>query len=159
MGKRRELTDGEITLAKAAFGDKIDYGRVRICSGSGGNPIPYFAFMSPRTDGITLIRTIYFKGPPIADYSTQGDKHLFMHEMTHIWQYQTVGVLGFYLRYVRELAACLGNRHAMYAYKEGDPFDRAMLEAQADMVRDYGRDAAGMAKAGASLAPTALYKP
>ena len=77
--------------------------------------------------------------------------------MTHIWQYQTLGAPRFYLRYGRELAARRLNRLAMYAYEQGDPFDKAMLEAQADMVRDYARNAAGKAKAGPSLADTGLY--
>ena len=45
----------------------------------------------------------------------------------------------------------------MYGYEAGDPFDRAMLEAQADMVRDYSSGAAGRAKAAPSLAGTGLY--
>jgi len=154
---RRPLTAGEVALARTAFGDRIDYGRVRICCGAGGNPAAALAFLSPANDAITLIRTIFCKGDPVADYSSHAHKSLFVHEMTHIWQYQTLGVVRFYLRYAREFAARKFNAKAMYEYQPGDPFDAAMLEAQAEMVRDYGRGGEGKAKAEKSLARTGLY--
>ncbi|HWT11622.1 MAG TPA: DUF4157 domain-containing protein [Allosphingosinicella sp.] len=154
---RRALTEGEVALARKAFGDRIDYDRVRICHGAGGNPAAALAFLSDRNDAITLVRTIFCKGEPVADYSSHAHKSLFIHEMTHVWQYQTLGVARFYLRYGREFVACRFDAKAMYRYEKGDPFDKAKLEAQAEMVRDYGRDSAGMAKAAPSLAGTGLY--
>ncbi len=152
---RRALTEGEKAFADEAFRGRIKFDRVGIRHGSGGNPAAAVALTSAQA--VTLINTIYFRGDPVGDYSQSGYKLLFLHEMTHIWQYQMLGAPRFYMRYARELAARRFNRHAMYDYKQGDPFDKAMLEAQADMVRDYRGGAAARAKAGPSLAATGLY--
>jgi len=154
---RRPLTSGEVALAREAFGDRIDYDRVRICCGAGGNPAAAIAFLSPANDAITLIRTIFCKGEAVGDYCDPAHKGLFMHEMTHIWQYQTLGVVRFYLRYAIEFAASKFNARAMYQYQKDDPFAAAKLEAQAEMVRDYGRGGEWRAKAEKSLAHTGFY--
>jgi hypothetical protein len=136
---RRPLTDGELAMAVAAFGDGLDYGRVRLCQGSGGNPGAHLAFRKPGVDAITLIRTIFFRGGLVEDFSQGGDPSLFMHEMTHIWQYQTLGVARFGLRYLNELEACNFNRKCLYHYDCGrTAFVDAKLEAQAQIVQDYG---------------------
>lgn len=137
---RRPLTGGEIALARAAFGDGLDYGRVRLCQGPGGNPGAHLALRTPGVDAITLIRTIFFGGEHMVDDFTQGgDASLFMHEMTHVWQYQTLGVLPFALRYLNELEACNFNRTCLYHYECGQTaFREAGLEAQAQIVQDYG---------------------
>jgi hypothetical protein len=136
---RRPLTDGELAMAIAAFGDGLDYGRVRLCQGSGGNPGAHLAFRKPGVDAITLIRTIFFRGGLVEDFSQGGDPSLFMHEMTHIWQYQTLGVARFGLRYLNELEACNFNRKCLYHYDCGrTAFADAKLEAQAQIVQDYG---------------------
>ena len=136
---RRPLTEGEFAMARAAFGDGLDYSRVRLCQGPGGNPGAHIAFRKPGVDAITLIRTIFFRGGLVEDFSQGGDPSLFMHEMTHIWQFQTLGVARFGLRYLNELEACNFDRCALYHYECGrTPFAKAKLEAQAQMVQDYG---------------------
>ena len=136
---RRPLTDGELAMVSAAFGDRLDYGRVRLCQGPGGNPAAQMAFRKPGVDAITLIRTIFFRGGLVADFSQSGDASLLMHEMTHSWQYQRLGVLPFALRYLNELEACNFDRGALYRYDCGHtPFAEAKLEAQAQIVQDYG---------------------
>jgi Domain of unknown function (DUF4157) len=136
---RRPLTDGEVALAQAAFGDGLDYGRVRLCQGTGGNPGAHMAFRKPGVDAITLIRTIFFRGGLVDDFTRGGDPSLFMHEMTHIWQYQTMGVARFGLRYLGELEACNWDRNCLYHYECGHTvFAEAKLEAQAQIVQDYG---------------------
>ena len=136
---RRPLTDGELAMAVSAFGDGLDYGRVRLCQGAGGNPGAHLAFRKPGVDAITLIRTIFFRGGLVEDFSQGGDSSLFMHEMTHIWQYQTLGVARFGLRYLNELEACNFDRNALYHYDCGQTaFAEAKLEAQAQIVQDYG---------------------
>lgn len=136
---RRPLTEGEIRLACEAFGDGLDYRRVRLCQGPGGNPGAHLAFRKPGVDAITLIRTIFFKGGLVGDFTQSGDASLFMHEMTHVWQYQTLGVLPFALRYLNELEACNFDRHCLYHYECGHTaFAEAKLEAQAQIVQDYG---------------------
>ena len=136
---RRPLTGGEVALARAAFGDGLDYSRVRLCQGAGGNPGAHMAFRTPGVDAITLIGTIFFRGGLVEDFAREGDASLFMHEMTHIWQYQRLGVLPFALRYLNELEACNFDRKCLYHYDCGQTaFGEARLEAQAQIVQDYG---------------------
>jgi hypothetical protein len=62
-----------------------------------------------------------------------------MHEMTHIWQYQTLGLARFGWRYLDELEACNFRRQCLYDYDCGHTiFAEAKLEAQAQIVQDYG---------------------
>ena len=160
---RRALTENEIALAKAAFGAGIDYSIVAVRDGSGGNPIAWVALLSPRTDAITLIRTIFFKKLG-EDFSKDGRAGLFLHEMTHIWQYQALGALGFFWRYLMELLRAGLKQNELYAYEEGKTvFAEARLEAQAQMVQDYydvradGRDKKRLAEIGKNLAGSGFY--
>ncbi|HYW16785.1 MAG TPA: DUF4157 domain-containing protein [Allosphingosinicella sp.] len=135
----RGLKAGEIALLEKAFGDRIDYARVRLRSGAGGNPAAMAAFRNGNT-AITLRRSLYFGAHYSDDFSRAGVRaqSLFHHEMTHIWQYAVLGVPRFLARYARELAACRFSARAMYRYEEGETrFDGARLEAQAQMVGDY----------------------
>lgn len=135
---QRKLTQGEIQLARAAFGDKIAYGDVRISDGPGQNFAAHIAF-ARGNPAITLGTTVYFKSDHSTDFSKVGaDAKSFMHEMTHIWQFQELGQVHFYLRYGKELAEAGFDPDEMYKYKAGTArFEDAMLEAQASMVGDY----------------------
>jgi hypothetical protein len=160
----RVMTAGERALAQTAFGDRIDYGRVRLCNGPGGNPAAMIAF-GRGNSAITLSRTIYFKGRFHDDFSTapDRDKVLLMHEMTHIWQYRQLGVARFLLRYGVELAKVGLNPNNLYKYDQGrTPFVEATLEAQAEMVGHYKRatlhgDDGERARVAKNLAGSGLY--
>lgn len=137
----RTLKAAEIDQLKAAFGERIAYGKVRLRHGHGGNAAAIAAFRTGNT-AITLRRTIYFRIHYSDDFAHAdvAAQSLFHHEMTHIWQYEKLGVPRFLARYARDLAACRFNAPAMYRYEEGTtPFARARLEAQAQMVDDYCR--------------------
>jgi hypothetical protein len=159
---RRALTEGEIALAKATFGARIDYGIVALRNGSGGNPIAWIALLGARTDAITLIRTIFFKSLG-ADFSKDGQAGLFLHEMTHIWQYQALGALRFYWRYLMELLRAGLRQNDLYLYEPGKTaFPDARLEAQAQMVQDYydvraGGDKARLAEIARNLAGSGFH--
>ena len=135
----RGLKAGEIALLQEAFGDRLAYEGVRLRLGHGGNPAAVAAFRNGNT-AITLRRSIYFRTHYSDDFA-QADvaaQSLFLHEITHIWQYATLGVPRFLARYARDLVACRFNAPAMYRYEEGvTTFARARLEAQAQMVGDY----------------------
>lgn len=155
-GSRRPLTEGEKGLVGKVFGE-LDLERVRLCDGDGGNPFAEIAFRFEGVDAVTLIRTIFFKDKLAADFSKGGDGALFLHEMTHIWQYQTLGVIGFGLHYARDFVARGFNRDALYNYDQGKTaFATATLEAQAQMVQHYasGGDKALLA---VNLAGSGLY--
>ncbi|PSJ40396.1 eCIS core domain-containing protein [Allosphingosinicella deserti] len=137
----RSLTPGEIALCRGVFPDALPYEDVRLCDGPAVNDLAERAFHN-RNTAITLRRTIYFRVRYCRDFAHAGDeaRRLFLHEMTHVWQWRTLGVPRFLLRYGRELAGCRLDAAAMYRY-EGDPrpFSRCRLEAQAEMVGDYQR--------------------
>ena len=139
MGKHRKLTSGEIALARTAFGDKIQYDKVRLSDGPGANAAAHIAFMKGNP-AITIGNTVYFKEGFSADFSAPGaDGRMFMHEMTHVWQYRSLGMASFFIRYGADLARAGGRPNDMYKYDDDSKFADAMLEAQAQMVGDYHR--------------------
>ena len=159
----RALTAAEVALAKEAFGSTVDYGRVRISDGAAANLAAHIAFKRGNP-AITLGSTIHFERGFAADFATTGaDRNAFMHEMTHVWQFQRLGMTRFLLRYARDLARAGAKPSRMYAYRAGATrFADAMLEAQAQMVGDYA-EALGaqrlpqLALLARSLAGSGLY--
>ena len=139
MSFLRPLTAGEAGLLDEAFRGGIDATTVRLVDGHDDNPLPRAAFRNGNT-AITLRKTIYFGRHYRPDFAG-ADPHalgLFLHEMTHVWQYARLGLTRFYLRYARDLIACRFSARAMYRYVPGETrFAGARLEAQAQMVGDY----------------------
>ncbi|MDB5799364.1 MAG: hypothetical protein JWL63_303 [Rhodocyclales bacterium] len=83
----RGLTPGEIEMARKVFKDSLDYGKVKIHKGG------LLGVPASSKNAMTPMGEIHF--PPKAfqpDYSTASTqdamKVLFIHEMTHVWQYQ-----------------------------------------------------------------------
>ncbi|HEV7660271.1 MAG TPA: DUF4157 domain-containing protein [Allosphingosinicella sp.] len=159
---RRPLTEEERRLVAVTFGP-LDLERVRLCAGDGGNPFAEIALGIQGVGAVTLIRTIFFKDKLPDDFSEGGDKGLFLHEMTHVWQYQKLGVLHFALRYLWELVTRGFNRRALYDYQPGNTrFADATLEAQAQMAQNYhdaraGGDNRALAEIGRNLAGSGLH--
>jgi len=163
MGKQRQLTAGEMALARAAFGKKIDYRRVKLSDGPGLQPLAHAAF-ARGNPAITVGSTVYFRQDYCPDFSAPGkNRRSFLHEMTHVWQYQALGMPAFFARYGEEFASVAGRAGDMYKYAQGsDSFGQAMLEAQAEMVADYGEavwnaDAPRIALLAGNLAGGGLY--
>ncbi|HEX8527766.1 hypothetical protein, partial [Allosphingosinicella sp.] len=144
-------------IVREAFGDDMPYDRVRLRQGSGHNPIPMLAFLNKNNDAITLCRSLYFERHYYEDFSkapaeAQG---LLLHEMTHVWQYASLGVPRFVARYAIDLISCGFRPSLMYDYEsKPQPFPKARLEAQAQMVGHYcAARVAGKAKSVAGLEP------
>lgn len=85
IGTKRKLTPGEIAMSRLVFKDSIDYAKVWIHLGGlvhtkTGNA------MTPAGE-IYISAKDYFE---ITDFSVAkpNEKHWFIHEMTHVWQYQ-----------------------------------------------------------------------
>jgi hypothetical protein len=168
MGKQRKLTAGEIALGRAAFGDKIDYKKVKLTDGPGMDAFAHIAF-AKGNPAITIDSSIYFKEDYCPDFAAAGLKgrKSFIHEMTHVWQYQTLGLAAFAARYGVEFAKAKGKPNDMYRYDQGKTkFGGAMLEAQANMVGDYSAalwspasaaQAALLAKLAVNMAGSGLY--
>ena len=162
MGKQRKLTTSEIALARAAFGDRIDYAKVRLSDGPGSHPMAHMAF-AKGNPAITIGNRVYFKQGFCPDFSARGeDGRSFMHEMTHVWQYRQLGMPAFFARYGAELLQAGGKPNDMYKYKVDSKFNESMLEAQAQMVGDYHRattraDREGAAKLASNLKGSGLH--
>jgi hypothetical protein len=162
MGKQRKLTAGEIKLAREAFGDRIQYDKVRLSDGPGANAAAHIAFMKGNP-AITIGNTVYFKEGFLPDFSVPGaDGRMFMHEMTHVWQYRSLGMAAFFIRYGADLAKAGGKPNDMYKYDDDSKFAEAMLEAQAQMVGDYHRartsgNAAATARLARNLKGSGIY--
>ncbi len=76
----RGLTPGEIALARSVFGEAIAYARVRIASGGFG---PFAVTTGSRINIPLGGRSDDFADePPLR-------RAFFIHEMVHVWQFQT----------------------------------------------------------------------
>ncbi|WP_395490154.1 type IV secretion protein Rhs [Cedecea davisae] len=127
-GGVRQLTLGEIALAKALYGYSINYNKVWVHRESylPFNLQPVDVAMSP--DG----EMWYREGTYSPDFSLEAEiqkKHRFMHEMMHVWQSQK----GMFVR-----TRGMFSRLADYSYS----LDKADLlhyglEQQASIVSDY----------------------
>ncbi len=160
----RPLTPAETALARPVFGAAIDYSRVRLVGGAGGNPIAAMAFANGNA-AITLGRRVHYRDGVDEDLAAAGTeaRALLLHELTHVWQYRRLGMFRFLLRYVREFVAVGGRAAAMYRYAPGETrFAAARLEAQAQMIGDYAaagwrRDAEAVRLLAGNLAGSGVW--
>jgi len=124
----RQLTIGEIALAKTLYGSSIIYSRVWVHRESylPFNLQPVNVAMSP--DG----EMWYREGTYSHDFSLEMElakKHRFMHEMMHVWQSQK----GMFVR-----TRGLFSRFADYSYSlDKSELLHYGLEQQASIVSDY----------------------
>lgn len=136
----RALTAGERAMVSRLFGASVDAARVRVHA-RGYLPWLRRVAMAPAGE-------LYF--PPAlycADFSLSGPRSqcLFVHEITHVWQYQR-GVP------VRLAGVCLWLQGAYwlrdayrYAVGEARPFHAYNLEQQAELVARYWGAGLGLA--------------
>lgn len=127
-GGVRQLTLGEIALAKTLYGYSINYSKVWVHRESylPFNLQPIDVAMSPNGE------MWYREGTYSPDFSLEAEiqkKHLFMHEMMHVWQSKK----GMFVR-----TRGMFSRFADYSYS----LDKADLlhyglEQQASIVSDY----------------------
>ena len=131
---KRPLTDGEIKLARSVFGDAIDYAAVTISDGK------YMPFQ-PKGTAMAPNGHLYMYGCYSPDYSAEKSlsRSHFIHEMTHVWQYQ-IKILNPIVE-----AAALSLKHkfnyftAAYAYHLDENMDLMDygMEQQASIVQEY----------------------
>ena len=123
----RQLTPGEVELARSIFGEAVDYSRVRLFLGKWWPFHPRRAAMAPMGD-------IWFHpdgGGWSDDFSIEllSRQAFFIHELTHVWQAQKGG--RFYLPLMRH-PFCRYD----YDLKPGKPFRLYGIEQQAEIVKD-----------------------
>ncbi|WP_324807416.1 vgr related protein [Sphingomonas sp. LY29] len=126
MNLARNLTAGEVELARSIFGNSIDYDQVCMVRGKWWPFQPRGIVMAP-TGNIHFHpdSDLYRDDFSTAPLSLQG---LFVHEMTHVWQTQKSG--RWYLPLMRHPFCRYG-----YTLQEGRRFERYGLEQQAELVR------------------------
>lgn len=125
IGGERPLGEGEIKLARSVFGDAIDYAQVRIHRRK-------WAFFQPRQVTMAPRGHIHFHpyGSAYCEDFASAPLHLqalFIHEMTHVWQTQTLG--SWYLVLNRMPWARYD-----YALKPGWKLEQYGIEQQARIV-------------------------
>ena len=129
----RPLTDGEITLARTVFRDAIDYAAVTVSDSQ-------YIFFQPEGVAMTPDGNLFMYGCYHADYSQadSGSRGLFIHEMTHVWQFQN--------KVLRPVAECVNlamkhefNYVAAYNFllDENKDLTRYGMEQQASIVAEY----------------------
>lgn len=129
----RPLTKGEIALAKTVFGDSVDYAAVYISDQK-------FVGFHPAGTAMAPNGNLFMYGCYQDDYSQHSvmTQSLFIHEMTHVWQYQNK-VLAPIAEAVKLNLEHKFNYLAAYPYtldSKKDLLDYNM-EQQASIVQDY----------------------
>ena len=132
---KRNLTAGEIALAQVMFQHAIDYAAVSLVFDSWWQKRSKTA-LAPNGN-------VYFPHHARCEDFSLAAPHLqvwFMHEMTHVWQYQR----GFSVLKSGVVLTCVGGyRHARaYQYlqaacSEIKPFHLLNMEQQAEVVAHY----------------------
>ncbi|HAT1621179.1 TPA: type IV secretion protein Rhs [Raoultella planticola] len=127
-GGVRQLTMGEIALAKTLFGESLNYSRIWVHRES------YLPFnLQPVNVAMTPNGELWFREETYSpDFSLEQEiskKHRFMHEMVHAWQAQK----GMFVR-----TRGLFSRFADYSYSlDKADFLHYGLEQQASIASDY----------------------
>src|SRR5262249_45478620 len=123
-GPAQPLTEKEKELARTYFGDSVDLEAVRVVVGKTGTD-----------DAVTLGNVI--RAP--AGLRLAGGT--LMHELVHVWQYQTGGTdyISDSLGHQASSFAAKGKRGGAYAYNlvTGKSFFAYSAEQQAQIIEDY----------------------
>jgi hypothetical protein len=129
-GEARGLTSGEIAMAQQVFGSSIDYSKVKIHKGE------YLWFGLQRNNTVMAPNgeVYYNKEMFREDFSVGTVDHVsqltFMHEMTHVWQYQ----LGYPVKGRGAIRVGLSYKYTLDASKLLSDYD---MEAQGNILADY----------------------
>jgi len=126
--RARPLTPNEIAIARLVFRDAIDYSTVRV------HARPYLPFgLQPAHTAMAPNGSLYF--PPAChqdDFAACGisDQMWFIHEMTHVWQFQ----LGYWVRTRGAIRIGLNYGYTLGAGKRLSDYN---MEAQGNLLADY----------------------
>ncbi|BAN22633.1 hypothetical protein [Caballeronia insecticola] len=124
----RPLTDGEAAIARLVFRDAIDYAKVSVYA------CGYLPFgLQPSRTAMAPNGNLYFPRGCFQDdfsRSSLADRMWFIHEMTHVWQFQ----LGYPVRL--RGAIRVGLPYA-YTLADGKRLCDYNMEAQGNLLADY----------------------
>ena len=127
-GESRPLTAGETAMCRLVFADAIDYSRVRVHNGE----YLWFGLQDDDT-AMTPNGELYFNPKHFKeDFSASvvSDRHWFMHEMVHVWQYQ----LGYSVRWNGLQRWKLKYSYSLETDKRLGDYD---MEQQGQILADY----------------------
>lgn len=125
--KTRLLTQGEIDMAWMIFEDAVDYSKVKIHSR------PYLWLFQPENIVMTPNGEMYFhESRSQEDFSITENKlrHLFIHEMVHVWQYQ----MGYLVKMRGAIRLGLDYNYKLSSKNKLADYN---MEAQGDLLADY----------------------
>lgn len=125
----RRLTQGEIEMAQLVFGDSIDYSLVRIHN----HGYWMLVGMQPEDTVVAPNGEIYFPKDLYRDDFSRENldlQKLFIHEMTHAWQYQ----LGYNIKLTRGPRPNMSYRYQLDEVRLLRDYN---MEAQGDILADY----------------------
>lgn len=126
-GESRSMTAGEKKMARMLFKDAVDYEKVRIHNDT-------FAPIQGSGMGMAPNGNIYFHPDDFReDFSTSKDAseyQFFMHEMTHVWQYQ----LGYPVIAKRIMNPFMGYKYVLIP---GAKLCHFNMEQQGEILADY----------------------
>ena len=117
----RQLTAGEIALARSVFGDTINLDNVHLKT----------AWWVLKHYAVSPNGNIYFHPADwVTDFSqcSLGKQSWLIHELTHVWQLQ---------RGLKVVRGAMMNRRYDYVFEVGKSFFNYGIEQQARMVQDY----------------------
>jgi type VI secretion system secreted protein VgrG len=132
-GKKRSLTPGEVAMARVVFKDAVDYRKVKVHHGG------WWVFFGFQNTAVTPNGEMYFPESTNYykdDFSNTGDnrhKALFMHEMTHVWQYQ----LGYPVKKAGVTVTRRGAAAYEYALTRYRTLSSYNMEQQGEIISDY----------------------
>jgi hypothetical protein len=141
-GRSRPLREGEKMMAFKIFGRSLDYSQVRVHN---EEFLPFG--LQPNNTAMTPNGELYFNPTRFKEDFSAGpnhEKHWFMHEMVHVWQYQ----LGYPVMWRGAIRIGLPYEYTLDAAKKLGDYN---MEAQGDLLADYFglkflRDATTMAQ-------------
>jgi Rhs element Vgr protein len=132
-GKKRALTSGEIAMARTVFKDAINYSKVKVHRGG------WWLFVGFQNTAVTPNGEMYFPESTKFyrdDFSATDrgrDKALFMHEMTHVWQYQ----LGYSVKKHGLTVSSQGAEAYKYTLSANMTLSDYNMEQQGEIISDY----------------------
>jgi type VI secretion system secreted protein VgrG len=132
-GDERALTAGEIAMAQMIFKDAIDYCKVKVHHGG------WWLFLGLQNTAVTPNGEMYYPkktGLYQDDFSATNDprdRALFMHEMTHVWQYQ----LGYWVKLNAMRVTIRGAKAYKYELTASGTLSDYNMEQQGEIVSDY----------------------
>ena len=130
-GHKRELTAGELAIARQVFGDSVAYSKVKVHN---HGYWMFFGFQDKHT-AVTPNGQMYYPGPIYRDdfSASPEDQALFIHEMVHVWQRQ----LGYAVRWNGLFVSSRGESAYQYSVAAGATLADYNMEQQGDIISDY----------------------